>query len=129
MGVAAGLIDHHHASFRAGIDVDRIEAGAIARDDQQAGRASQQVAVDVKVRRDLVARRTDLIGMRRGDDRCGDVLGTLVLQSIETHIGPCLQDVGVDLVRQILDVENALVVDGHGWLTFSAEIHRASPDW
>ena len=113
MGIAAGLVDHQHAGFRAGLDVDRIEAGAIARDDQEAGRASQQVAVDVEVPRDFVARRADLIGMRRGDDRCGDMLGTFVLEPIETHIGPCLQDVGVDLMRQILDVENALVVDGH----------------
>ena len=67
----------------------------------------------MEVPRDLVARRADLIGMRRADDRRGDILGTFVLEPVETHIGPCLQDVGVDLVRQILYVENALVVDGH----------------
>src|SRR5258708_24171250 len=37
-GVAAGLIDDHDARRGAGIDIDRVEAGAVAGDDQKVRR-------------------------------------------------------------------------------------------
>jgi len=61
----------------------------------------------------LIARGADLIGVRRCENRRGDVLGAVVLETIEAHIGPCLQHLGINLVGQIFDVEYALVVDGH----------------
>ena len=61
----------------------------------------------------FIARRADLIGMRRGQDRRRDLIGAFVLEPVEPHVGPRPQDVGIDLVRQIFDVEHALVVDGH----------------
>ena len=76
-------------------------------------RAPQQVRIDVKMPRQFVARRTDLIGVRRGQDRRRDLIAAFVLKPVEPHIGPRPQDVGIDLVGQILDVEYSLVVDGH----------------
>ena len=69
--------------------------------------------MDVKVRRELIARRPDLIGVRGGKDRRRNVLGALVFEPVEPHVGPRLEDVGIDLVGEIFDVEHALVVDGH----------------
>ena len=43
IGVAAGLIDDQHARRGAGVDVDGVEARAVAGDDQQVRRAPQQV--------------------------------------------------------------------------------------
>ena len=113
VGVAAGLVDHQHTGFAAGLDVDGIVAGAIAGDDQEVRRAPQQVSIDVEMSCQFIARRADLIGMRRGQDRRGNLLGTFVLEPVEPHIGPRPQDVGIDLMRQIFDVKHALVVDGH----------------
>ncbi len=69
--------------------------------------------MDVKMRSKFVARGADLIGMGRGQNRREDVVRALVLEPVEPHIGPCAKDVGVDRVREIFDVEYALVVDGH----------------
>ena len=43
MGIAAGLIDDHHACRRAGIDVDGIEARAVRGHDQKIRRPLQQI--------------------------------------------------------------------------------------
>ena len=69
MGVAAGLVDDHHAGRGAGVDVDGIVAGAVGGDDQQVRRPAQQIRIDMKMLRQLVARRADLVGMRGGEDR------------------------------------------------------------
>ena len=113
VGVPAGLVDHQHPRGRAGLDIDRIVARAIARDDQEIWRSPQQVCIDMEMPRKLIARRTDLVSVRGGQDRRGDFLRTFVLQSIEPHIRPRSQNFRIDLVCQILDVEHALVVDGH----------------
>ena len=88
IGVAAGLIDHQHARRGAGVDIDGVEARAVAGDDQQVRRAPQQVLMDMEVLRQFVARGADLVGMRRGQDRRGDVIGAFVLQPVEPHVGP-----------------------------------------
>ena len=49
MRVAAGLVDDQHARFGAGLDIDGVEARAVAGDDQQMRRAPQQVGVHMKV--------------------------------------------------------------------------------
>ena len=113
MGIAAGLVDHQHARRRAGIDIDGIKARAVAGDDQQVRRAAQQIRIDMEMRRQFVARRADLVGMRRGQDRRRDLVGAFVLEPVEPHIGPRLEDVGIDRMGEIFDVEHALVVDGH----------------
>ena len=113
MRVAAGLIDHQHTRSRAGRNIDRIEAGAVARHQQQVRRAFEQVLVDVEMRREFVPRRTDLIDMRGRQDRRVGVLRAFVLEPVEPHVGARLQDVDVDRVRQIFDVEDALAVHGH----------------
>ena len=74
IGVAAGLIDDQHARRGAGVDVDGIEARAVAGDDQQVRRPLQQILVDMEMRCQFVARRADLIGMRRRQDRRGDLI-------------------------------------------------------
>ena len=113
IGVAAGLIDDDHAGRRAGIDIDGIKAGAVAGDQQQVRRAAQQVGVGMEMGREFIPRGADLVDMRRGQDRCRDLIRTLVLEPVEPHIGARLQDVGIDLMGEIFDVEDALVVDGH----------------
>src|SRR5260370_15706308 len=67
----------------------------------------------MKMACEFIARGADLIGMRCGEDRRRNFLGAFVFEPVEPHIGPCPQDVGIDLVRQIFDVEHALVVYGH----------------
>ena len=113
IGIAAGLIDDQHARGGTSLDIDGVETRAVAGDDQQVGRADQQITVDVKMFRQFVARRTDLIGVRRTQDRRGNFLGAIILEPIQPHIGAGLENVGIDLVGQIFDVENTLVVDGH----------------
>ena len=113
IGVAAGLIDDQHARRRAGIDVDGIEARAVRGHDQQVRRPPQQILIDMEMRRDLVARRADLIGMRRRQDWRCDRIGTFVLQPVEPHVGTRFEDIDIDLMGEIFDVEHALVVDGH----------------
>ena len=88
MGVAAGLVDDQHARCRAGLDIDGIEARAVAGDDQQVRRAFQQIGMGMEMRRKLVARRADLVGVRFGQDRRGHGFGALVLDPVEPHIGP-----------------------------------------
>ena len=68
-GVAAGLIDDQHARRGAGIDIDGIEARAVAGDDQEVRRAPQQVLIDMEMLCEFIARRADLIGVRRRQDR------------------------------------------------------------
>ena len=121
MGIAAGLIDDQHARRRAGFYIHRIVARPIARDDQQVRRAPQQVMIDVKMACELIARRADLIGVRRRQDRRRDFVRALVLKPVEPHIRPGAQDVGINLVREVFDVEHALIVDGHRWRTFGSK--------
>ena len=113
IGVAAGLIDDEHARRRAGIDVNGIEARAVRRHDQEVRRPLQQIVIDMEMPGDLVARRADLIGMRRRQYRCRDRIRTIVLQPVEPHVGAAFQDIDIDLVGEIFDIEHALVVDGH----------------
>ena len=113
IGVAAGLIDDEHARRRAGIDIDGIEARAVRGHDQQVRRPLQQILIDMEMSCDFVARRADLIGMRRRQDRRCDRIGTVVLQPVEPHVGAGFEDIGIDLMGEIFDVEHALVVDGH----------------
>ena len=87
IGVAAGLIDDQHARRRAGIDIDGVEARAVAGDDQQVRRPLQQILIDMEMLRQFVARRADLVGMRRRQDRRRDGIGAFVLQPVEPHVG------------------------------------------
>ena len=75
IGVAAGLVDHQHAGRGAGVDIDGIEARAVAGDDQQIRRPLQKIGMGMEMRRQFVARRTDLIGVRRGQDRREQISG------------------------------------------------------
>ena len=77
------------------------------------GVALQQIRVGMKMPRQFVARRADLVGMRRRQDRREDIRRALVLEPVEPHVGPRLQDLGIDVVGEIFDVKDALVVDGH----------------
>ena len=74
----------------------------------------------MKAAREFVARRADLIGVRRGQNRRGDLLGAFILEPVQPHVGPRPQDVGINLMRQIFDVEHALAVDGHFWRAFGS---------
>jgi hypothetical protein len=69
--------------------------------------------MNVKVARQFVARRANLIGMGGGKDRRENVFGGLVLQPVEPHVGPRRQHFGIDRMRQVFDVEYALVIHGH----------------
>ena len=113
IGVAAGLIDDEHARRRAGIDIDGIEARAVRGHDQEVRRPLQQILIDMEMFCDFVARRADLIGMRRRQNWRCDRIGTVVLQPVEPHVGAAFEDIDVDLVGEVFDVEHALVVDGH----------------
>ena len=77
--------------------------------------------IDVKMACELIARRADLIGVRRRQDRRRDFVRALVLKPVEPHIRPGAQDVGINLVREVFDVEHALIVDGHRWRTFGSK--------
>ena len=79
--------------------------------------------------RDLVARRSDLIGMRRGQDRRCDRIGTIILQPVEPHVGTRFQDFDIDLIGEIFDIEHALVVDGHFSGQLSVRENWAWRDW
>jgi len=111
VGVAAGLIDDQHACRRAGIDIDGIEARAIAGDDQEVRRPPQQVRIDVKVPRQFVARRADLIGMRGGEDGRRSIRRVVVLHFVEPHVIALAEylDKTDRLVRR--DPKHALAVD------------------
>ena len=113
MRIAAGLVHDQHARIRAGLDVDGIEACAVAGDQQQVRRALQEGSIDMEMRRQLVAGSADLVDMGRTQDRGVKVLGALVLDAVEPDVGPRLQDVDVDRVGQVFDVEDALAVDRH----------------
>ena len=113
IGVAARLIDDEHSRRRAGVDVDGIEARAVRGHDQEVRRPPQQVMVDMEMRGDLVARRADLVGMRRRQDGRCDRIGTVVLQPVEPHVGTRFQDFDIDLIGEVIPREHALVVDGH----------------
>ena len=63
IGVAAGLIDHQHAGRCAGVDIYRVEARAVAGDEQQVRRAPQQIRIDMEMLCQFVARGADLIGV------------------------------------------------------------------
>jgi hypothetical protein len=130
IGVAARLVDDQHARVGTGSDVDGIETGAVGGDDQQVRRPLQEILVDMKMPRQLVARSTDLVGVRRRKDRGEDLSRALVLEPVEAHVGPALQDFGIDVVGEIFDVEDALVVDRHSWAAppiFVASLSHAPP--
>ena len=129
IGVAAGLIDDEHARRRAGIDVDGIEARAVRGHDQEVRRPLQQILIDMEMLCDLVARRADLIGMRRRQDRRCDRIRTVVLQPVEPHVGTRFEDIDIDLIGEIFDIEDALVVDGHFPWQLSVRESRAGRGW
>ena len=127
MGIAAGLVDDQHARIGARLDVDGVEARAIAGDEQQVRRALQEGGIDVEMRGEFVAGGADLVDMGGAEDRRVKVFGGLVLDAIEPDVGPRLQDVDIDRIGQIFDVEDALAVDGHQDPSGSLqEIRRAS---
>ena len=113
MGIAAGLVDDEHAPCRAGLDIDGVIACAIARDDQQVRCPPQQVLIDMEMFRQFIARGPDLIGVRGRQNRRRYLIKAFILEPVEAHIGPRPEHVGIDLVREIFDVEHALVVDRH----------------
>src|SRR5215211_6128560 len=129
IGIAAGLIDDQHARRGAGLDIDGVKARAVGRDDQEIWRAPQQVVIDVKMASEFVARGADLIGMRRGKNGRGNFIGTFILEPVKPHVGPAFEDFNIDVVGEILDVEDALVVDRHSLTTFSWDNHGALRDW
>src|SRR5262249_22753933 len=113
LGIAAGLVDDEHAGVGAVLDVDGIEAGAVGGDDEQVRHAVEQLALDMEARLELVARRSDLVGVRGRHDRSGDLLGSLVLELVEPDLRPLRDDVEIAGVRDVAQVEHALHVVLH----------------
>ena len=108
--VAARLVDNEDAALVAGLHVDRVVTGAVARHDQQVGRLPQQVGSGVVAGRQLVARRAGLVDVRRREDRRRDIGRAVVLEAVERHIGAPAEDVGVADHHMRCDVEHALAV-------------------
>src|SRR6202012_5291231 len=75
----------------------------------------------MKARRDLIARGTDLIDVRRRQYRRGDIFGALVLKFVEPDFGPRAQDLGKDVMEKASDVEYTLAVNGHGCMDLQCE--------
>jgi hypothetical protein len=91
--VATGLVDDQYAGLRAGIEIDRVVAGAIGGDQQQVGGARQQVGGGVERGREFIARRADLIGVGRGKHGLDDFGGAVVFQFLQRQIGAGRQDI------------------------------------
>ena len=108
--VAARLVDDQDAALAAGIHVDRIVAGAVARHDQEVRRLPQQVRFGVVMGRQLVAGRAGLVDMRGREDRCRDIGRAVVLEAIERHVGAPAEDIGIADHHVRRDVEDALAV-------------------
>ena len=108
--VAARLVDNEDAALAAGLHVDRVVTGAVARHDQQVGRLPQQVGSGVVAGRQLVARRAGLVDVRRREDGRRDIGRAVVLEAVERHIGAPAEDVGVADHHMRCDVEHALAV-------------------
>ncbi len=81
--VAAGLIERQHTRIGAGLQVDGVVARAIGRDDQQALRPAQQVAVGVIFLGEFIARRADLIAVRSRQNRRRRIVRAVVLELVE----------------------------------------------
>ena len=82
------------------VDVEACtEAGAVGGDDEQVGHARDDLALRVETRLKLVACGADLVGVRRLKNRGCDFIGAVILEPVEPHIGPRLEDVGIDLMR------------------------------
>ena len=113
IGVAAGLVEDKHACLGAGGNIDGVEPRTVGRDDQEVRRALQEILVDMKVPRQLVACRANLVGVRRRQDRREHIRRAFILEPIEPHVGAAFHDLGIDVVGEVFDVEHALVVDGH----------------
>ena len=97
-------------ALAAGVHVYRIVAGAVARHDQQVGHLPQQVGSGVVVGRQLVARRTGLVDVRRREDGRCDIGRAVVIEAVERHIGAPAKNVGVADHHMRCDVEHALAV-------------------
>jgi hypothetical protein len=82
----------------------------VGRDDQQALRAAEQIAVGVIFLGKLVARGPDLKRVRAGEHWCGHVVRAVVFQLVETDIAAAAEDFDEIGVRQIFYVEHALHV-------------------
>jgi hypothetical protein len=78
----------------------------------------------VKPARDLVACRADLVDLGGRDDRADDVVRAVVLKPVEPHIAAAAEDFRIDRVGEVLHVEDALGVDGHGGRSLS--LHAAT---
>src|SRR6516225_3939576 len=87
MRVTAGLIDDQDTRPRAGLDIDGVEARAVAGDEEKVRCPPQQIVVDMKMRREFVARSTYLIDMCGRKDWRKGVLRAFVFQSIKPHVG------------------------------------------
>ncbi len=111
--VAARLVDHEHARLRAFLHVDGVVARAVGRHDQQVGRAREQRGGGVEPAGELVARRADLVGVRRFENGRRHLVGAVVLQLVEPHVRPPRQRVDVIVRRQVLHIEHALGIAGH----------------
>src|SRR5262249_16405390 len=107
LGVPAGLVDDEHAGVGAVLDVDGIEAGAVGGDDEQVRHACEQLALNVETRPELVACRSDLVGVRGRHDRSGLLVGGLVLELVESYLRPLRDDVEIAGVCDVAHVEHA----------------------
>ena len=110
VGVAAGLVDDEDAGIGAVLDVHGVVAGAAGRDDQEVRRPRDQALVDVVLRRQLIARRADLVGMGRRHDRVGDRIGRIVLQLVEPDFRTGGDQVEIDRMVEEAYVEHPLYV-------------------
>src|SRR6516165_74317 len=111
--VAAGLVDDEHAGVGAVLDADGVEAGAVGGNDEQVRHAREQIALGMEARIELVARRSDLVGVRGRHDRPGNLVGGFVLELVEPDLRPLRDDVEVAGVRDVAHVEHALHVVLH----------------
>jgi hypothetical protein len=66
----------------------------------------------MKVARQLVARRTRLIGMRRGQHRLRGSRRTAVFELVEPHVAAPPDDIEIADRHMRRDQEHALIVDG-----------------
>ena len=125
LAVAARLIEHEHAGSGASLHVDRVVAGAVGRDDQQVREADEEIGGGVKMRRNLIARGADLVGMGGGENRLDRSGRAVVLEPVEPDVRPLGDRIEIALVREVFDIERALGVDDHESDFHEVEVRRA----
>ena len=103
-----------NAGIGAGFDVDRVVADAAGGNHEGIRHARDQGRIDVKVPRNFVSRRADLIDMGRGKDWRGHVVLAFVFKPVEPHVAAAPENFRINRIRKILHIEDTLCIHGHG---------------